>query len=205
MSNFSPPRDTPAPKSSAVPKRASSNLKSPLVQLPTTAEPTITTDVPPVESIQQDQQQPLNASRLSQNDTNTFTFDPLESAPPRPWNLSDTPPYIPNRRSMTSPTSNPHLPDLEPSSAPVRLPTPTEPDLSKEEPEVDPEEQAQHMSSLVKDILRHHYKDDPFLCNLLNQASVKITENTTNETLELELEGTNHSVSPTQPITIRIE
>ena len=34
---------------------------------------------------------------------------------------------------------------------------------------------------------------------------MKITENTTNETLELKLEGTNHSVSPTQPITIRIE
>ena len=61
------------------------------------------------------------------------------------------------------------------------------------------------MNSLVKDILCQHYKDDPFLCNLLNQASVKITENTTNETLELKLEGTNHSVSPTQPITIRIE
>ena len=103
---------------------------------------------------------------------------------------------------MTSPTSNPHLPNLEPSGVPVKLPTPTEPDLSKEEPEADPEEQAQHMNSLVKDILRHHYKDDPFPCNLLNQASVKITENTTNEMLELKLEGTNHSVSPTQPITI---
>ena len=44
-----------------------------------------------------------------------------------------------------------------------------------------------------------------FLCNLLNQASVKITENTTNDTLELELEGTDHSVSSNQPITIRIE
>ena len=61
------------------------------------------------------------------------------------------------------------------------------------------------MNSLVKDILCHHYKDDPFLCNLLNQASVKITENTTNETLEPKLEGTNHSVSPTQPILIQIE
>ena len=61
------------------------------------------------------------------------------------------------------------------------------------------------MNSLVKDILCHHYKDDPFLCNLLNQASVKITENTTNDTLELELEGTDHSVSSNQPITIRIE
>ena len=57
----------------------------------------------------------------------------------------------------------------------------------------------------MKDILCHHYKDDPFLCNLLNQASVKITENTTNDTLELELEGTDHSVSSNQPITIRIE
>ena len=69
---------------------------------------------------------------------------------------------------MTSPTSNLHLPDLKPSGAPVRLPSPTEPDLSKEEPEADPEEQAQHMSFLVKDILRHRYKDDPFLCNLLD-------------------------------------
>ena len=57
----------------------------------------------------------------------------------------------------------------------------------------------------MKDILRHHYKDDPFLCNLLDQASVKIMENTTNETLELELGGTHHSVSSDQPITIRIE
>ena len=141
MSNFSPPRDTPAPKLSAVPKMDSSNLKSLLAQLPTTAKPTVTTNVPPVVSIQQNQQQPSNASQLSQNDTNTFTFDPLESAPPQPWNLSDTPPYIPNRRFMTSPTSNPILSHLEPSGAPVRLPKPTEPDLSKEEPEVDPEEQ----------------------------------------------------------------
>ena len=43
------------------------------------------------------------------------------------------------------------------------------------------------------------------MCNLLNQASVKITENTTNDTLELELEGTDQAVSPQQPITIRIE
>ena len=57
----------------------------------------------------------------------------------------------------------------------------------------------------MKDILRHNYKDDPFLCNLLNQASVKITENTTNDTLELELEGTDRSVSSNQPITIRFE
>ena len=105
MSNFSPPRDTPASKSSAVPKTASLNLKSPPIQLPTTAEPTVTTDVPPVVSIQQDQQQPSNTSRPSQNQTRTFTFDPLESAPPRPWNLSDTPTYIPRRHYMTSPTS----------------------------------------------------------------------------------------------------
>ena len=43
------------------------------------------------------------------------------------------------------------------------------------------------------------------MCNLLNQASVKITENTTNETLELELKGTNRSVSSDQPLTIRLE
>ena len=36
-------------------------------------------------------------------------------------------------------------------------------------------------------------------------ASVKITENTTNDTLELELEGTEHSVSSNQLITFRIE
>ena len=80
-----------------------------------------------------------------------------------------------------------------------------EADLNRRGPEVSPEEQKQRTNSLVKDILQHHYKYDPFLCNLLNQASVKITENTTNETLELELEGTNHSVSSDQPITIRIE
>ena len=73
------------------------------------------------------------------------------------------------------------------------------------EPEVNSEEQSQRVNSLVKDILHHHYKDHPILYNLLNQASVRITENTTNETLELELEGTSHSVSSNQPITIRIE
>ena len=57
----------------------------------------------------------------------------------------------------------------------------------------------------MKDVLHHHYKDDPFLCNLLNQVIVKITENTTNEMLELELEGTNQSVSSNQPITIRMD
>ena len=103
---------------------------------------------------------------------------------------------------MTSPTTNPHLPDLEPSGRPVTLPAPTKPDLSKEVPEPNSEQQAQNVNSLVKDILHHHYKDDPFLCNLLHQASVKIMENTTNETLELELEGTNHSVSSDQPITV---
>ena len=77
--------------------------------------------------------------------------------------------------------------------------------MIQREPEANRQEQAQRVNSLVKDILRHHYKDDPFLCNLLNQASVKITENTTNKTLELELEGTNYSVSSDQPITIRIE
>ena len=60
---------------------------------------------PPVVSIQQNHQQPSNASRPSQNQTRTFTFDPLESAPPRPWNLSDTFTYIPRRHYMTSPTS----------------------------------------------------------------------------------------------------
>ena len=34
---------------------------------------------------------------------------------------------------------------------------------------------------------------------------MKITENTTNETLELEVGGTHHSVSSDQPITIQIE
>ena len=34
---------------------------------------------------------------------------------------------------------------------------------------------------------------------------MKITENTTNETLELELGGTHHSVSSDQPITIQNE
>ena len=43
------------------------------------------------------------------------------------------------------------------------------------------------------------------MCNLLTTASVQITENTTNDTLELELEGTEHSVSSNQPITLRIE
>ena len=57
----------------------------------------------------------------------------------------------------------------------------------------------------MKDVQCYHYKDDPFLCNLWNQARVKINENTTNETLELELEGTNQSVSSNQPIIIRIE
>ena len=105
MSNFSLPRDTPAPKSLAVPQTATSNLKSLPAQLPTNVKPTATTDVPPVVSIQQNHQQPSNASCHSQNDTNTFTFDPLESAPPRHWNLSDTPTYIPRRHYMTSPTS----------------------------------------------------------------------------------------------------
>ena len=73
------------------------------------------------------------------------------------------------------------------------------------EPEVNPEEQTQEVHLMVKGVPQHHYKDDPFLCNLLNQASVKITENTTNEALELESEGTNHSVSSDQPITIRID
>ena len=44
----------------------------------------------------------------------------------------------------------------------------------------------------------------PF-CVILTKASVKITENTTNDTLELELEGTEHSVSSNQPITFRIK
>ena len=43
------------------------------------------------------------------------------------------------------------------------------------------------------------------MCNLLTKASVKITENTTNDTLELELEGTEHSVSSNQPITFQIK
>ena len=122
--------------------------------------------------------------------------------PPHPWNLSNTPPYIPDQYYMTSPTTNLHLPDIELYGKDVTLPAPTGPDLSKGEPEPNPEQQEQDVNLLAKDILCHHYKDDPFLCNLLNQASVKITENTTNETLELELGGTHHSVSSDQPITI---
>ena len=86
---------------------------------------------------------------------------------------------------MMSPTTNPHLPDIDLYSKYVTLPAPTGPDLLKEEPEPNPEQQAQNVNSLVKDIFCHHYKDDPFLCNLLNQASVKIMENTTNKALEL--------------------
>ena len=106
---------------------------------------------------------------------------------------------------MTSPTSELLSPNAEPTARQIKHRKPTKPDPTRTKPEVKPEEQSQQVNSLVKDILHHHYKDDPFPCNLLNQASVKITENTTNDTLELELEGTDHSVSSNEPITIRIE
>ena len=106
---------------------------------------------------------------------------------------------------MMSPTEQLPTPNSEPEGWAMTLHRPRQVDLNRRGPEVNLEEQEQQTNSLVKDILQHHYKYDPFLCNLLNQASVKITENTTNETLELELEGTNHSVSSDQPITIRIE
>ena len=106
---------------------------------------------------------------------------------------------------MHSPTSDIGTPNDQPQGWALTLPEPHPDDLDQRGPEANPEEQAQQTNLLVKDILRHHYKDDPFLCNLLTTASVKITENTTNNTLELELEGTEHSVSPNQPITFRIE
>ena len=86
---------------------------------------------------------------------------------------------------MTSPTIELHAPNAEPTARRMKHPKPTKPDPTRTEPGVNPEEQSRQVNSLVKDILHHHYKDDPFLCNLLNQASVKITENTTNDTLEL--------------------
>ena len=81
---------------------------------------------------------------------------------------------------MTSLTSDSQVPNIKPTACHVKHPKSTKPDLTRTEPETNPEEQAQSMNSLGNDILCHHYKDDPFLCNLLNQASVKITENTTN-------------------------
>ena len=48
---------------------------------------------------------------------------------------------------MTSPTCNQYTPNLERTAAPVRLPTPTELDLSKEEPEAYPKEQAQSVNA----------------------------------------------------------
>ena len=107
---------------------------------------------------------------------------------------------------MTSPPADTGSPNVEPTAHPVIHEEPTSPDLSNVEPEVDPEEQVQEAHLSMKDIFHHHYKDDPFCAiRLLNLATVKITENTTNETLELELEGTYQSVSSNQPIIFRIE
>ena len=91
-----------------------------------------------------------------------FTFDPLESAPPRPWNSSDTPTYIPRRHYMTSPTSELPSTYTEPTARRIKHPKPTKSDPTRTKPEVNPEKQSQQVNSLVKDILRHHYKDDPF-------------------------------------------
>ena len=60
-------------------------------------------------------------------------------------------------------TTHPYLHIKELSGRHVKLPVPTEADRSKEEPDVNPEQQEQNVNSLVKDILRHHYKDDPFM------------------------------------------
>ena len=109
------------------------------------------------------------------------------------------------RRYMCSPTTTIGTPNDQPEGWELTLHKPHPEDLNQRGLEVNQEEQVQQTNSLLKDILHHHYKDDPFMCNLLTKASVKLTENTTNETLELELEGTDYSVSSNQPITIRIE
>ena len=63
---------------------------------------------------------------------------------------------------MTSPTMDLPTPSSEPDGCPITLHGPTQADISKREPEANPEEQTQEVNSLVKDILSHHYKDDPF-------------------------------------------
>ena len=104
-------------------------------------------------SIQLHKQQWSHTSQSSQHDTKCSTLTPLESAPPRPWRTSSSPPYIPRQQFMTSPTSYLPTPNTKPTAQPVKLPKPTKPDLTKVEPEANPEEQAQRVDSLVKDML----------------------------------------------------
>ena len=73
---------------------------------------------------------------------------------------------------MCSPTTTIGTPNDQPEGWWLTLHEPSPEDLDQQGPEANPKEQAQQTNFVVKDILHHHYKDDPFLGNLLNQASV---------------------------------